>query len=143
MAVREVVVHQLSSDGAADLVASVLSAARDRGLRAAVAVVDESGCLLAFGRDRDTFPASIELAIAKARTAATFRRDTQAMQRSLEDGRASYLAMPGALPLAGGVPLAFAGSVVGGLGVSGASSVDDAALALAGARAAHLAGADA
>ncbi|WP_271465720.1 GlcG/HbpS family heme-binding protein [Acidovorax sp. NCPPB 4044] len=119
----------LAGDQAAGLVARAMEMAAQRGLDIAVAVVDSAGHLLAFQRDARAFPASVELAIAKARTAAMFRRDTQAMQESLEKGRLSYLALPGALPLAGGVPLVLEGTVVGAVGISGAASGEDAELA--------------
>ncbi|WP_092950722.1 GlcG/HbpS family heme-binding protein [Paracidovorax konjaci] len=119
----------LAADQAAEVVARAMEMAAQRRLDIAVAVVDGAGHLLAFQRDARAFPASVELAIAKARTAALFRRDTQAMQESLEKGRLSYLALPGALPLAGGVPLSMQGAVVGAVGISGAASGEDAELA--------------
>lgn len=130
----EVLVKQLSSEAAGGLVADALTMAASQGLEVAVAVVDEAGQLLAFQRHRRAFPAAIDLAHAKARTAAAFRRDTQALQQGLEQGRTSYLAMPGALPLAGGVVLRAGTEVLGAIGVCGASSSDDARIALAIAR---------
>jgi len=131
MLVSEVIMPRMTELEASDLAARAMDAALRKGLHIAVAVVDSAGQLLVFRRDRDAFPTSIELAIAKARTAATFRRDTKAMQQSLEQGRLSYLALPGALPLAGGVPLMVRGVVIGALGISGASSTEDAELVLA------------
>ncbi|CAM3424879.1 GlcG/HbpS family heme-binding protein [Paracidovorax anthurii] len=130
----------MTDEQALEVAAKATDAAQGRGLQVAVAVVDAAGLLLAFRRHDDAFPASVDLAIGKARTAASFRRSTQAMQESLEQGRASYLAMPGALPLAGGVPLVSRGAVIGALGISGASSRDDAELAVAAARDAGWAG---
>jgi glc operon protein GlcG len=136
----EVVTVQLLSEDASSLVSNALYAAQSAGLEVAVAVVDETGQLLAFQRHRNAFPAATELAIAKARTAAAFRRDTQTMQQSLEQGRTSYLALPGALPLAGGILLRVADTVVGALGVSGASSTEDVEIALLTAREAGFTG---
>lgn len=113
------------------VITSVMQAASREGLSIAVAVVDSAGQLFAFQRSRDAFPASIELSIAKAKTSAKFRRSTQDMQHNLEKGRLSYLAIPSALPLAGGVPLLVRGVVIGALGISGASSFQDAQLASA------------
>lgn len=136
----EVVTVQLRSEDASSLVSNALYAAQRAGLEVAVAVVDETGQLLAFQRHRNVFPAATELAIAKARTAAAFRRDTQTMQQSLEQGRTSYLALPSALPLAGGILLRVADTVVGALGVSGASSTEDVEIALMTAREAGFTG---
>jgi glc operon protein GlcG len=131
----------MTDQGATELVTKALEIAAGMGLHIAAAVVDEAGQLLAFRRDRRAFPASGELAIAKARTAAMFRRTTQAMQHNLEQGRLSYLALPGTLPLAGGVPLSSNDTVAGALGISGASSSQDAELAHGAARALGWAGA--
>ena len=131
---------RITDQDAADLIDAVLKAASTAGLHVAVAVVDETGQLLAFRRDQGTFPAASELAMAKAKTAAMFRRTTQAMQQNLEQGRLSYLTLPGTLPLAGGVPLVRQGAVVGALGISGASSSDDAELAESAAQALDWAG---
>lgn len=130
----------LTAQGASEIVSSAMRAASHQGLRVAVAVVDSAGLLLAFQRDREAFSASVELAMAKAKTAAAFQKSTQIMQQSLEQGRYSYLALPGALPLAGGVPLISKGVVIGAVGISGASSTQDAELAMNSAREAGWAG---
>lgn len=120
----------MTDDQASSIVTEAINTARVKGLSIAVAVVDAAGILQNFRRSGNPFPAAIDLAIAKAKTAAHFRRSTQAMQESLEHGgRTSYLAMMGALPLAGGQPLVVQGLVVGAVGVSGASSADDADIA--------------
>lgn len=124
----------LSGETAAQLAERALAMAASMGLEVAVAVVDEACQLLAFQRHHGAFPAAIDLAQAKARTAAGFRRDTLAMQKSLEQGRSSYLAMAGAVPLGGGVPLRSGKAFVGAIGICGASSAEDAQIAVAVAR---------
>lgn len=134
MQCNEVAGGPMSSETAAQLAEHALAMAASLGLEVAVAVVDDACQLLAFQRHRQAFPAAIELAQAKARTAAAFRRSTQAMQKSLEQGRMSYLSMPGAVTLAGGVPLRSGKVFVGAIGICGASSSQDAHIALAVAR---------
>ena len=70
MLVSEVIMPRMTELEASDLAARAMDAALRKGLHIAVAVVDSAGQLMVFRRDRDAFPASIELAIAKARTAA-------------------------------------------------------------------------
>jgi uncharacterized protein GlcG (DUF336 family) len=76
---------------------------------------------------------SIGVSQAKARTAARFRRPTSAFDSTLTAGRSALLALPGMLPVAGGVPIVVAGRVVGAVGVSGVTSQQDAQVAQAGA----------
>lgn len=108
-----------------------LSRGMDMGLSLSVAVVDESGHLLAFVRSDEAFLGSIAAALAKAKTALYFRRETGMMQKGLETGKTSYLALHGALPLEGGVPIFIGRRIVGALGVSGADSKQDGELARA------------
>lgn len=119
----------LSAENASGLIARGLSDAGRRGEVVAIAVVDAAGHLLAFQRHEGAMFMANDAAIAKARTAAGFRRSTAEMQSSLEAGKTAYLSLPGCLPLAGGVPIVANGQVLGGLGVSGAPSAIDAQIA--------------
>jgi glc operon protein GlcG len=77
---------------------------------------------------------SIVLAQRKAETAVLFRKPTRLLQESLEGEQVQLktLAMPNALPMEGGIPLVVEGKIVGGIGVSGARSAQDAQVARAG-----------
>jgi uncharacterized protein GlcG (DUF336 family) len=59
-------------------------------------------------------------------------------RRSAVKGRVALLGLSGATPIEGGVPIMVGGRVVGGIGVSGATSDQDAAAAMAGLKAAGL-----
>lgn len=117
-----------------------------------VAFVDDSGTPLVIERVNDGQSASFEVALAKARAAAGFRRATKAFEdRILKDGRVNLLSMPGILAVEGGLPLMVAGKVVGAVGVSGGTGVEDgqvaaavaaALLDIAGNSAIHSAGSD-
>lgn len=101
----------------------------------AFAVVDDGGHLLYLVRLDGTFPAASDIATAKARTAALFRRPTSGLEDAIVAGRATLLNVAEA-PLQGGVPLLVDGHVVGAIGVSGAASAaQDTELATAGAAA--------
>jgi glc operon protein GlcG len=97
-----------------------------RGLGVVVAVVDEGGVLLVLERLDAAQVASVDVAIAKARTAAIFRRPSRVFEEQVKNGRVSALALPGAAALQGGLPLEYGGRVVGAIGVSGdAPQVDE------------------
>lgn len=118
---------------AAKHVADVAEAkARENGWNVAIAVVDASGDLVLFRRIDSTPPASVEIAIAKARTAARFRRATKQLEERVAAGRMSLLAVDDMIPLEGGLPLAVGEQTVGGIGVSGVASTQDAVVARAG-----------
>jgi glc operon protein GlcG len=73
--------------------------------------------------------------IAKARTAAIFRRPSKVFEDQVRDGRVAALGLPGAVPLQGGIPIVFEGKVIGAIGVSGNTPQEDEDIAKAGAAA--------
>jgi uncharacterized protein GlcG (DUF336 family) len=102
-----------------------------RGWTVAIAVVNPEGGLILFHALDGTQPASQDIAIAKARTAARFKRPTKALEDAIAGGRHALLGVPGALPLEGGVPVILAGAIVGAVGVSGMASSEDGIVAAA------------
>lgn len=107
------------------LVDRAVEAGRARGFRLAIAVVEPSGELVAFGRMDDVQYGSIDIAQAKARSSARFRAASASAEERLAGGRMALLAIDGLMPVAGGVPIIIDGRVVGAIGVSGASSAQD------------------
>lgn len=107
------------------------ASARDRGFALAFAIVDPAGGLVLFHKMDGTQNGSIEVAIAKARTSALFRRPTRAFADSLAAGRTAVLSLPNVVAIEGGVPIMVGGRVVGAIGVSGASSEQDGEIAAA------------
>lgn len=99
-----------------------------------VAVVDDAGTPLFVARFNDAQPASYEVAVKKAQGAARFRRATKAFEdRVIRDGRINLLSMPGFIAVEGGLPLVVDGAVVGAIGVSGGTGVEDGQVAAAAA----------
>jgi uncharacterized protein GlcG (DUF336 family) len=84
-----------------------------------IAVVDDGGHLLTLERLDDTQVASVDVGIGKARTAAIFRRPSKVFEDQVASGRVAAVALPGATPLQGGVPITHDGKVIGAIGVSG------------------------
>src|SRR5688572_2239415 len=129
----------LTIDGAKRVIAGAVAYARKNNVPGGViAVVDEGGNLMALERLDGTFAAGANISIGKARTAVLFKRPTRAFEDIIKNGRTAMVALPDAYftPLQGGVPITIDGQIVGGVGVSGASSAQqDEDLAMAGANA--------
>ena len=104
-----------------------------------IAVVDAGGNLMALERIDGTFAAGANISIGKARTAVLFQKPTKVFEEIINKGRTAMAALPDSFftPLQGGVPIILNGEIIGGVGVSGASSAgQDEELAIAGAEAA-------
>lgn len=97
-----------------------------------VAVVDTHGGLLYYERMEDTQYASNDIAIAKAKAAATFRRPTRAFADVINKGGPATATLPGVIASPGGNPVFRDGRVVGAVGVSGVTGDQDEQCALAG-----------
>ena len=129
----------LTIDGAKrGISAAVAYAKKNNAPGGVIAVVDEGGNLMALERLDGTFAAGANISIGKARTAVLFKRPTKAFEDIIKNGRTAMVALPDAYftPLQGGIPIMVDGQIVGGVGVSGASSAQqDEELAIAGANA--------
>lgn len=103
--------------------------------RVTIAIVDDGGHLIYLQRGHTTQFGSVETAIQKAHAAVAFQRPTKASEDAVLSGRLIHLALPGVIPAEGGVPLERAGTIIGGLGISGVRSFQDGQIAQAGASA--------
>jgi uncharacterized protein GlcG (DUF336 family) len=99
----------------------------------AIAIVDHGGFLIYFERMDNISLGAVENAINKARSAALFRRPTKVFEDALAGGRNAILALRGAVPLEGGVPIISGGKLVGAIGVGGGTAQQDGQVAKAGA----------
>ena len=61
-----------------------------------------------------------------------FRRPTRVMEDTVNKGRVSFLGIPVATPVTGGLPIIVGGKFIGGIGVSGMTSDQDEEVAKAG-----------
>jgi glc operon protein GlcG len=125
----------LTSAGASATISAAEGEAKRNGWRVCIAVVDAAGRLLAFQRMDGAPPISIELSIGKAKTAVELGAATKLLQDRIDGGQPSLLAARKVMPLQGGVPIIIQGRVAGGIGVSGAKSHEDVAVAEAAAAA--------
>ncbi|HET7291738.1 MAG TPA: heme-binding protein [Vicinamibacteria bacterium] len=125
----------LTLEGARRAIAAVEKAAKQAGATGVVAVVDDGGNLIALARIDGTFAAGSTVSVGKARTAVLFKKPTRFFEDVVNKGRTAMVTVD-FTPLQGGVPIVIDGQVVGGIGVSGASSAaQDEEFALVGAAA--------
>lgn len=123
----------LTLDGARKVAAAAEAEAKKNNWNVVIAVVDDGGNLLYLQRLDGTQTGSIQVAIDKARTAQAFKRPTRVFEDAIAGGRNALIALHGALPLEGGVPIMVGGQLVGAIGVSGVKSTEDGQIAKAGA----------
>jgi glc operon protein GlcG len=114
---------------------AALAEARKNKWTMAAAIVDTAGDLVYFEKVDGTQAASTLIAVDKARSAVRFKRPTKALQDVLAAGGEGLrmLALQGAVPVEGGIPLLVDGKIVGAIGLSGGTSQQDGQCAQAGA----------
>ena len=112
----------LTPEAALQAAKAALDNCRASGYQVAVAVVDRFGGIQVVLRDQLAAPRTVDTAVGKARTAAGFRTNTTEMVSVTEQGKpqAGIRNLPGVTVIGGGMLIEAAGSLVGGIGVSGA-----------------------
>ncbi|OLB36367.1 MAG: hypothetical protein AUH11_11535 [Acidobacteria bacterium 13_2_20CM_57_17] len=125
----------ISLENAKKAAEPALAEAAKNNWRVAVAIVGPAGTLIYYEKMDNTQLGSAEVVIDKARTAALFKRPTKAFQDALAAGGEGLriLTLKGVVAAEGGIPLVMDGKIVGAIGVSGATSAQDAQCAKAGA----------
>jgi glc operon protein GlcG len=118
-------------DTAKEIAAKVIEECSNNNWNVAVAIVDPHGFLVYFERMENTQTASMDIAIGKARTAATYRRTTRVFMDAINTTPATAT-LPNVYASPGGVPIMVEGKVTGGVGVSGVTGDQDEQCANAG-----------
>jgi len=113
--------------------AATLAECQKNKWNVAVAVVDTHGALLYFERLENTQYGSNDVAIGKAKAAATYQRPTRAFADAINKGSPATATLPGVFASPGGLPIMVDGKVVGAVGVSGVTGDQDEQCAKAGA----------
>ena len=129
---QTVSVTALDHGGAQTVLQAAKEGAQQRNAPSAIAVVDPAGDLLAFERMDGVRPASAELAIQKARTAARLQRPTAEIEDNIDQGRIAFVTAE-IVALRGGMPVQVNGQTVGAVGVAGLSKETDTEIAKAAA----------
>ena len=129
----------ISLDGARAVLDAALAEAASIGVAVCIVIVDPGGQSVLTARMDGAPRLSADIAADKAYTVSAFGgRPTDQWWPGLKDQPeilGGLAKMPRFTILGGGVPLLVAGEVVGAVGVSGASSEQDVAIAIAGAAA--------
>ena len=127
----------INNEQARKVAAAALKAARENQWTMVVAVVDTGGHLVYLEKLDQTQVGSVDVAIAKAKSSAIFKRSTKMFQERLARGGDGLLVLrlKDAIPVEGGLPIIVDGKLIGALGVSGGSSAEDEVCAEAGAAA--------
>ncbi len=97
-----------------------------------IAIVNSEGNLIYFQRGDGSYSGSIDAAIDKAKSANAFQRPTKAFADSIKEGRTGLLSVKNIVGIEGGLPIQSGEKHLGGIGVSGARSVEDEQCAKAG-----------
>jgi glc operon protein GlcG len=128
----------ISLEAAKKAMAAAEAEAAKNSWPVAIAILDTTGSLVMLVKRDGTQTGSVAIAEGKAKTAMDFRRPTKAFQDMIAAGGGGlrFLALNNFTPLEGGVPIIVDGKIVGGIGVSGVASENDAKIAQAGADAA-------
>jgi len=115
-------VRSLTQEAALRAAQAALQSCARTGYLVAVTVSDRAGHPLVMLRDRLAGPHTPETATNKAYTAISFRMDTLAFAKATQSTEASsgIRHLPRVVAIGGGLPIEAAGSLVGGIGVSGA-----------------------
>jgi len=124
---------ELAAEQLEEAIAAARQSAEGIGARVAIAIVDAAGNLAGFLRLPGAFLASSDLAIDKAWTAASFGMSTRAFGEMLGDTpravRDGLLRRPRVTEVPGGIVIQNEGRMLGAIGVSGGSDVEDEAIA--------------
>jgi uncharacterized protein GlcG (DUF336 family) len=114
------------------IAAATIAECQKNNWNIAVAVVDTAGGLVYFERMEDTQTASLDIAIMKAKAAATYRRPTRVWADVISKSGPAVMTLPGVVASPGGVPAFVGGKVTGAVGVSGVTGDQDEQCAKAG-----------
>ena len=120
----------LNAEDVRQIVAATRAEAERQGWAVSIAVVDDGGHPLYLERLDGARASTANVALAKARTAATLHAPTAGFAARTRDNPA-LLALD-LMPLQGGLPLLCGTSCVGGIGVSGVAAEQDEQAAAAG-----------
>jgi glc operon protein GlcG len=123
----------LSLEAARKMVAAAEAEAERNDWRGVVAVVDDGGWIILLERmDHAAMTASVELAPGKARTAALFKKPSQALEETINRGRYAAITARGFIEMQGALPVVVDGEVIGAIGASFATPEEDEQVAKAG-----------
>jgi glc operon protein GlcG len=125
----------INLEAANKAIMAAVEEAKKHSWKMAIAVVGPGGHLIAHATMDNTQYASIDIAQAKARTAALFRRPSKLFADGINGGSPatlSLLMMDRGAASEGGFPIVMDGKLVGAIGASGGIATQDGVTAKAG-----------
>lgn len=115
------------------VLAAAIAEAKKHDWKLNFAVVDSGGNLVTFARMDGAQLASVAISEHKARTAASFRRETKVFESGIQSGLVYQVTLDGVIGSRGGIPLVEGGKLIGAIGASGGTGSQDEVCAKAGA----------
>lgn len=119
----------LTQSDAQKLIAAAEQSAEKLKANVCIAVLDQSGLLLAFARMDNAPVGCIDSATLKGRAAVLYRTPTDKYMDRANGKEPAIATLPGVIPLGGGSPVVFEGNVIGAVGVSGSANPNEIAIA--------------
>ncbi len=126
---HSVTIKSISLAAAETLASEALAHAHKNGWKVVVAIADQAGSPVVFRRMDGVSSLTGEIALDKAYTAAIMRRTTMALAERMTSTAAMTMGManrPRLMAWQGGLPILENGTVIGGIGISGAAGHEDA-----------------
>ncbi|GMQ29138.1 heme-binding protein [Algoriphagus confluentis] len=112
---------------------SAAAKAQAEGWNVVIAILDDGGHPILLKKMDGVQIGSVEVALAKAKSAVFFKRPTKAFEDAMKgEGGSRIATLPNAVGVEGGLPLFKDGVIVGSIGVSGVTSAQDGIIAQAG-----------
>ena len=122
--------YYLTQHDAALILKFATQYAQEQQFKVSIAVVSDTGHLLAFLRLDGAAAMTADLAVEKAKCSAISGRPSKLFEDVIKNGQMGFLTMQSfSGMLEGGEPIVFEGQVVGAVGVSGVKSFQDAQIA--------------
>jgi uncharacterized protein GlcG (DUF336 family) len=122
----------ISLEKAKKVVAAAEAKAKELKINVVIAIADTGGQLVYLERFDVVQWGSNDVAIHKAKASVMYKRSTLALENAVK-ANVTYLTLDGVSAIEGGVPIIEGGKIIGAIGVSGGSSVQDGQVASAGA----------
>jgi glc operon protein GlcG len=122
----------ISLANAKKVAAAAAKEAANLKINICIAIVDTGGQLVYFERFDVVQWGSIDVATHKAKASVAYKRPTLALENAVK-ANITYLTLDGVSAIEGGVPIIEGGKIIGSIGVSGGSAVQDGQCAKAGA----------
>lgn len=122
--------HYLALSDAEFLLEKAHQYAIQQQFNVSIAIVDDTGTLLAMKRMDGASPMTANLCVEKAKCSAISRRPSKLFEDIIKNGQMGFLTLDSfSGMLEGGEPILYEGQLVGAVGVSGVKSFEDAAIA--------------